>query len=141
MLPFDNKNEFQVVVDMPEGTTLETTEAAVSSLANYLRTVPEVTNFVTFTGTASPLDFNGMVRHYYLRHGPDVGEIRVNLAKKDYRAAAEPRHPAAAAEGADENRPSPTARTSSWSNRRPARRCSPRWWPRSMESRKTATRT
>ena len=85
MLPFDNKNEFQIVVDMPEGTTLETTEAAVSALANHLRTVPEVTNYVTFVGTASPMDFNGMVRHYYLRRGPNVGEIRVNLVKKDYR--------------------------------------------------------
>ena len=85
MLPFDNKNEFQIVVDMPRGTTLETTDAAVKALAGSLHTVPEVTNFVTFVGTASPMDFNGMVRHYYLRRGPDVGEIRVNLVKKDYR--------------------------------------------------------
>ena len=85
MLPFDNKNEFQIIVDMPEGTTLETTEATVSALADHLRTVPEVVDFVTYVGTASPMDFNGMVRHYYLRHGPHVGEIRVNLVKKDNR--------------------------------------------------------
>jgi multidrug efflux pump subunit AcrB len=85
MLPFDNKNEFQIVVDMPEGTTLETTNAAVKSLADYLRTVPEVTNYVTFTGTASPIDFNGMVRHYYLRRGPHMGDIRASLLKKDSR--------------------------------------------------------
>ncbi|MBN2580993.1 MAG: efflux RND transporter permease subunit [Pirellulales bacterium] len=85
MLPFDNKNEFQIVVDMPEGTTLETTDAAVQALTDSLRTVPEVTNFVTFVGTASPMDFNGMVRHYYLRRGPNVAEIRVNLVKKGRR--------------------------------------------------------
>ncbi|MFC1597089.1 efflux RND transporter permease subunit [Planctomycetota bacterium] len=82
MLPFDNKNEFQIVVDMPEGTTLETTDSAVQALADYLQTVPEMTNFLTFAGTASPMDFNGMVRHYYLRRGPHLGEIRVNLLKK-----------------------------------------------------------
>jgi multidrug efflux pump subunit AcrB len=82
MLPFDNKNEFQVVVDMPEGTTLEATDAALRALADHLRTVPEVTNFLTFAGTASPMDFNGMVRHYYLRRGPHLGEIRVNLLPK-----------------------------------------------------------
>ncbi len=85
MLPFDNKNEFQVVVDMPEGTTLETTDAAVTDLAAYLRTVSEVTEVLTFSGTASPIDFNGMVRHYYLRQGPNVGDIRINLLPKESR--------------------------------------------------------
>ena len=69
MLPFDNKNEFQVVVDMPEGTTLETTDAVLSDFSTYLRGVSEVTQVLTFAGTASPIDFNGMVRHYYLRAG------------------------------------------------------------------------
>ncbi len=85
MLPFDNKNEFQIVVDLPEGTTLETTEDALSDLAVYLRTVPEVTEVMTFAGTASPIDFNGMVRHYNLRQGPTMGDIRVNLVPKQDR--------------------------------------------------------
>jgi multidrug efflux pump subunit AcrB len=86
MLPFDNKNEFQVVVDMPEGTPLEWTDAATRALANYLRGVPEVTDLSTYVGTASAMDFNGMVRHYYLRSGPNVADIRVNLAPKKVRA-------------------------------------------------------
>jgi len=85
MLPFDNKNEFQVVVDMPEGTTVETTDAALADLAAYLRTVPEVTQVLTFGGTASPIDFNGMVRHYNLRQGSNMGDIRVNLIAKEDR--------------------------------------------------------
>jgi multidrug efflux pump subunit AcrB len=86
MLPFDNKNEFQIVVDMPEGTTLEATDAVVRQFEDYLRTVPEVTHFVTYTGDASPIDFNGLVRHYYLRKGPHLADIRVNLADKGRRA-------------------------------------------------------
>jgi len=82
MLPFDNKNEFQVVVDMPEGSTLETTGSATAELASYLRGVPEVTEVMTFIGTSSPMDFNGMVRHYYLRQGPNVADLRVNLVHK-----------------------------------------------------------
>ncbi len=85
MLPFDNKNECQVVVDMPEGATLEETEAVLEDLAAYLRTAPEVTNVLTFAGTSSPMDFNGMVRHYFLRRGPNVGDIRVNLVHKKER--------------------------------------------------------
>lgn len=82
MLPFDNKNEFQIVVDMPEGTPLEATDRVVRHFETYLREVPEVTHFVTYTGTASPIDFNGLVRHYYLREGGNVADIRVNLADK-----------------------------------------------------------
>ncbi len=85
MLPFDNKNEFQVVVDMPEGTTLETTDAVVRDFEAYLRTVAEVTHYVSYVGTASPMDFNGMVRHYYLREGSHLADIRVNLADKSRR--------------------------------------------------------
>ncbi len=85
MLPFDNKNEFQIVVDMPEGTTIETTDAALSDLAGFLRNTDEVTEVLTFAGTASPIDFNGMVRHYYLRAGSNVGDIRVNLIPKEER--------------------------------------------------------
>ena len=84
MLPFDNKNEFQIVVDMAEGTTLERTDAAARALADYLRTVPEARNFTVYSGLSSPMDFNGMVRHYYLRRGAKVADVRVNLlAKRD----------------------------------------------------------
>jgi len=69
ILPFDNKNEFQIVIDMPEGTTLETTNTVVQSFENFLREIPEITSFVSYVGNSSPMDFNGMVRHYYLRKG------------------------------------------------------------------------
>jgi multidrug efflux pump subunit AcrB len=85
MLPFDNKNEFQIVIDMPEGTPLEMTDAAANALVAYLRTVPEVTDLHTYVGTASAMDFNGMVRHYYLRRGSNVADVRVNLVAKDAR--------------------------------------------------------
>ena len=85
MLPFDNKNEFQVLLDMPESTTLETTDAAVREVEAYLHTIPEVTDFTTLVGSGSPMDFNGMVRHYYLRKGPTVADIRVNLLHRDDR--------------------------------------------------------
>jgi multidrug efflux pump subunit AcrB len=87
MLPFDDKNELQLVVDMPEGTTLERTDAATRALADLLRSMPEVTDFSVFVGEPSPMDFNGMVRHYYLRTAPNDADIRVNLAPKDHRAA------------------------------------------------------
>jgi multidrug efflux pump subunit AcrB len=87
MLPFDNKNEFQIVVNMPEGTTLETTDAVLRDFEAYLRGVPEVTDFVSYAGTSSPMDFNGMVRHYYLRQGGHVADIRVNLLEKGERDA------------------------------------------------------
>lgn len=85
MLPFDNKNEFQIVIDMPEGTTLEATDAVTNAFTDFLRGVPEVTDFQTYVGTASAMDFNGMVRHYYLRKGSNVADIRVGLAEKDRR--------------------------------------------------------
>ena len=87
MLPFDNKSEFQVIVDMPEGTTLEQTAAATRELAEYVRTVPEVTDYQMYVGTASPYNFNGLVRHYFLRRGPNVADIQVNLLSKDERKA------------------------------------------------------
>jgi multidrug efflux pump subunit AcrB len=82
MLPFDNKNEFQLVIDMPEGTTLEETDKVVRDFENYLRGVSEVTDFESYVGTASPMDFNGMVRHYYLRRSPNLADIRINLVHK-----------------------------------------------------------
>ncbi|MCX7718852.1 MAG: efflux RND transporter permease subunit [Candidatus Sumerlaeaceae bacterium] len=85
MLPFDNKNEFQVVLDMPEGTPLEVTAAAAQAVADRLRTVPEVVNYTLYVGTPSPMDFNGLVRHYYFRREPHQADIRVNLAPKKNR--------------------------------------------------------
>ncbi|MBA2880247.1 multidrug efflux pump subunit AcrB [Desulfosalsimonas propionicica] len=85
MLPFDNKNEFQIVIDMPEGTTLESTDAVVRDFEKYLRGVPEVTHYTAYVGTHSPMDFNAMVRHYYLRQGSHQADIRVDLVLKGRR--------------------------------------------------------
>jgi len=85
MLPFDNKSEFQVVVDMPEGTSLEQTARVLGELGRYLATVPEVTDYQLYTGTASPINFNGLVRQYYLRQGAEVGDIQVNLVDRKQR--------------------------------------------------------
>lgn len=86
LLPHDNKNEFQLIVDMPEGSSLETTEIALERFSNYLQRVPEVASIATFSGIASPMDFNGMVRHYSQRTQPWHGEVRVVLADKSRRS-------------------------------------------------------
>ncbi len=85
MLPFDNKNEFQVILDLPEGTTLERTHAAARDIAVALHTVPEVTSTQVYSGIAAPFNFNGLVRHYFLRQGPAVADIQVNLAPRSER--------------------------------------------------------
>ena len=85
MLPFDNKSEFQVIVDMPNGTTLEQTARVTQALAVETQQQPEVTNVQTYVGTASPYNFNGLVRHYYLRRGSNVADIQVNLLRKGER--------------------------------------------------------
>lgn len=82
MLPFDNKNEFQVVVDMPEGTTLERTSAVTREIAQYLTTVPEVVNYQNYIGASAPITFNGLVRHYDMRGGSNMADIQVNLLNK-----------------------------------------------------------
>ena len=82
MLPFDNKSEFQVIVDMPNGTTLEETARATDALARATLEQPEVVDLETYVGTASPFNFNGLVRHYYLRRGSNVADIQVNLLPK-----------------------------------------------------------
>jgi multidrug efflux pump subunit AcrB len=87
MLPFDNKSELQVIIDMPEGTTLEETAAVSREIAGYLRSVPEVADYQLYVGTASPFNFNGLVRHYYLREGSNVADIQVNFVPKDERRA------------------------------------------------------
>jgi multidrug efflux pump subunit AcrB len=86
MLPFDNKNELLLVLDFDEGTTLERSDAAVREIEHYLAGVPEVTDFTSYVGVASPMDFNGLVRHYYLRQGSNVAEVRVNLVGKKNRS-------------------------------------------------------
>ncbi len=85
MLPFDNKNEFQVVIDMPEGTTLERTAAVTKEIAQYLSTKPEVVDYQNYIGTSAPITFNGLVRHYDLRGGSNMADIQVNLLHKDDR--------------------------------------------------------
>ena len=86
MLPFDNKSEFQVIVDMPNGTTLEQTAAATRALADEVLKEPEVVNLQTYAGAASPYNFNGLVRHYYLRRGSNIADIQVNLVGKHDRS-------------------------------------------------------
>ena len=85
MLPFDNKSEFQVIIDMPEGTTLEETARVATELAAVVQKQPEVVNLQTYAGVASPYNFNGLVRHYFLRRGPNVADIQVNLVGKSLR--------------------------------------------------------
>jgi multidrug efflux pump subunit AcrB len=85
MLPFDNKSEFQVILDLPEGTTLERTAALGAEVASYLRTVPEVVSTEVYGGTAAPFNFNGLVRHYFMRRGANVADVQVNLLPKGAR--------------------------------------------------------
>ena len=86
MLPFDNKSEFQIVVDMPTGTALEQTGAVLREIGGYLATVPEVTDYEAYAGTAAPINFNGLVRQYYLRSAAEQGDIQVNLRDKHHRS-------------------------------------------------------
>ncbi len=87
MLPFDNKNELQVIIDAPEGTSLEQTARITREMGDALRTVPEVTDFQSYVGTSAPFNFNGLVRHYFLRKGSHLADIQVNLTHKDDRSA------------------------------------------------------
>jgi multidrug efflux pump subunit AcrB len=85
MLPFDNKSEFQVVLDMPEGTTVEQTGRVLDEMATYIKSIPEVTDYQVYAGTSAPINFNGLVRQYYLREGANIGDIQVNLVGKSDR--------------------------------------------------------
>jgi multidrug efflux pump subunit AcrB len=85
MLPFDNKSEFQVVLDMPVGTPVEETSRVLQEMGAHLATLPEVTDYQTYAGTAAPINFNGLVRQYYLRESPELGDIQVNLVDKHHR--------------------------------------------------------
>lgn len=86
MLPFDNKSELQVVVDMPEDSPMENTRRVLVELSNYLKTVPEVESLQIYAGTSAPINFNGLVRQYYLRNAPYQGDIQVNLVDKHHRS-------------------------------------------------------
>src|SRR5208337_403558 len=86
MLPFDNKSEFQVIVDMPDGTPLEQTTRVAQELGRYLGKQPEVTNYQIYAGTSGPYNFNGLVRHYFLRRGANRADIQVNLQNRHQRS-------------------------------------------------------
>ena len=85
MLPFDNKSEFQVVLNMPEGTPVEGTARVLDELSQVIEQIPEVTDYQVYAGTAAPINFNGLVRQYYLRRDPEMGDIQVNLQDKHQR--------------------------------------------------------
>ncbi len=87
MLPFDNKNEFQVIIDMPEGTPLDQTAKVAKEIVGYLKTVPEVSSYQYYVGSNAPINFNGLVRHYYLRQQANMADIQVNLMHKGDRDA------------------------------------------------------
>jgi len=87
MLPFDNKSEFQVIIDMPDGTPLEQTTRVAQALGQYLSQQPEVTNYQIYSGTSGPYNFNGLVRHYFLRRQPNQADIQVNLLSRHDRNA------------------------------------------------------
>ncbi|MDV7395520.1 hypothetical protein RZS08_29300, partial [Arthrospira platensis SPKY1] len=82
MLPFDNKNEYQVVIDMPEGTTLERTLAVAQEIGHYVAQEPMVRDYQIYAGASAPITFNGLVRHYDLRGGSNMADIQVNLLDK-----------------------------------------------------------
>ena len=87
MLPFDNKSEFQVILNMPEGSSLERTAQAAREMAAAIREEPEVTDYQIFVGTASPFNFNGLVRHYFLRRGAHIADLQINLVNNHDRKA------------------------------------------------------
>ena len=88
LLPFDNKSEVQVVLDMPRGTSLEETDRVLTEAATRMRDLPELVSIQSYTGTAAPFNFNGLVRHYYYRQSPDLGDVSINLAPKGERRRA-----------------------------------------------------
>ena len=87
MLPFDNKSEFQVILNMPEGSSLERTARAAREIAAAIRVEPEVTDYQIYAGTAAPFNFNGLVRHYFMRRGANVADLQINLVNKGVRKA------------------------------------------------------
>jgi multidrug efflux pump subunit AcrB len=87
MLPFDNKNEFQIILNMPEGSALERTAQAAREIAAAVRVEPEVTDYQIYAGVAAPFNFNGLVRHYFMRRGANIADLQINLVKKEERTA------------------------------------------------------
>ena len=87
MLPFDNKSEFQIILNMPEGSSLERTAQAAREIAAAVRTEPEVTDYQVYAGVAAPFNFNGLVRHYFMRRGANVADLQINLVSKNQRHA------------------------------------------------------
>jgi multidrug efflux pump subunit AcrB len=87
MLPFDNKSEFQIILNMPEGSSLEETAQAAREIAAAVRVEPEVTDYEVYTGVAAPFNFNGLVRHYFMRRGPHIADLQINLVPKGERKA------------------------------------------------------
>ncbi len=86
LLPFDNKSELQVVMDLPEGSTLEQTDRVLRVAAERIASLPELRSMEAYAGTAAPFNFNGLVRHYYLRSSPELGDLQVNLSPKEKRS-------------------------------------------------------
>src|SRR6185437_5840123 len=80
LLPFDNKSELSAVIDLPKGDTLEDTERTLFAIADAARQLPEIRSIETYAGTPAPFNFNGLVRHYYVREAPELGEVHLNLA-------------------------------------------------------------
>ena len=129
MLPFDNKSEFQIILNMPEGSSLERTAQAAREIAAAVRGEPEVTDYQVYVGTAAPFNFNGLVRHYFMRRGANVADLQINLvprASARRRATTSPNASGRAWRKSRRN----TARASRWRKCRPARRCCRRSWPR-----------
>ena len=87
MLPFDNKSEFQLILNMPEGSPLEVTAQCAREMASAIRVEPEVLDYEVYAGVASPFNFNGLVRHYFMRHGANIADVQINLVAKDQRRA------------------------------------------------------
>ena len=87
MLPFDNKSEFQIILNMPEGSALERTAQAAREIAAAVRVEPEVTDYQIYAGVAAPFNFNGLVRHYFMRRGANIADMQVNLVPKGERKA------------------------------------------------------
>ena len=87
MLPFDNKSEFQIILNMPEGSALELTAQAAREIAAAVRVEPEVTDYQIYTGVAAPFNFNGLVRHYFMRRGAHIADLQINLVPKSERKA------------------------------------------------------
>ncbi|MCI4679330.1 efflux RND transporter permease subunit [Rhodoblastus acidophilus] len=85
LLPFDNKSEIAIIADLPHGTSVEETNRVLRAAIERLRDIPEIVSFETYAGTAAPFNFNGLVRHYYMRNQPEMGDVQINLTSKDER--------------------------------------------------------